>query len=314
MAANVETFLNIESIDMSYAGLQKESLKGEVAVIPGSTSNIGLGYARAIAWAGGKVVVSGTNEKAGTEIERVINEENAAGTALFVKCDVTQEADVKNLAKKALEAFGKVDILINNAMNMKLNGPVLGTPVSDLEQSFAISGKGIMLAIQAFVPDMLARKHGTVVYSTTQFHFSPPFIGGAVYCAGKAAATSILMSLANEIGPYAESGVSVFGYLPTGVGRRIPPASPDGSEAPAPRPSSTGFAGSIPPEANAAGMLHCLLHAGELHGSGISTVEAFHAMHYPFPYPEAARQSKHKRLNHTEFTFVFRNVGPGFTA
>ena len=317
MAANVKTFLNIDPIDLSETGLKRDSLKGEVAVVTGSTSNVGLGYVRAIAWTGGKVIVSGTNEKTGAEIERVINEENTPGTALFVKCDVTQEGDVKNLAKRAFEKFGKVDILINNAMNLSLNGPVLKSPVSDLEQSFAISGRGVMLTIQEFVPAMLERKHGVVSYSTTQFHYSPPMIGGAMYCAGKAAATSITMSLANEIGPYEKNGVGVFCMIPAGVGTHDPSksVSPDGRDVSimiSPRTSTTGFDGPIPPDANAAGMVYCILNAGKLHGSGISVMDAFHAMNYPFPNPEFAQKSEMRRLTDNELTLVFKNMGPGF--
>ena len=315
MVGTIDTFLPIEPIDLSNTCLKKDSLKDEVAVVTGSTSNIGLGYVRAIAWAGGKVVVSGRNEKAGAEIERVINAENAPGTALFVKCDVTQEADVKNLAEKAFARFGKVDILINNAMNLGLNGPVLKSPVSDLEQSYAISGRGTMLTIQAFVPGMLERRHGVVVYSTTQFHYSPPMIGGAMYTAGKATATSITMSLANEIGPYKDTGVGVFCMIPPGVGRgdrSTAAVSPDGRERPSNPPSSTGFAGPIPPEANAAGMVYCLVNAGRLHGSGISVIDAFHDMGYPFPHPETARKTGMRRLTDNELTLVFKNMGPGF--
>ena len=319
MAPVVESFLNIEPIDLANTGLKKDSLKDEVAVVTGSTSNVGLGYVRAIAWAGGKVVVSGRNKEAGVEIERVINAENAPGTALFVQCDVTQEEEVKNLAKKAFDCFGKVDILINNAMNLGLNGSVLGSPVSDLEQSFAISGRGTMLTIKEFVPAMLERKHGVVVYSTTQFHYSPPMIGGAMYCAGKAAATSVTMSLANEIGPYKETGVGVFCMIPAGVGRFDPSrvkefVSPDGKQVlKNPGVSTTGFEGPIPPEANAAGLLYCILNAEKLHGSGISVIDAFHTMHYPFPKPDAARKSEMRRLTDNELTLVFRNMGPGFT-
>jgi 3-oxoacyl-[acyl-carrier protein] reductase len=317
MPAGIETFLDIEPIDLTSTGLKRDSLKGEVAVVTGSTSNVGLGYVRAIAWAGGKVVVSGTNEERGAEAERVINAENSPGTALFVKCDVTQEGDVSNLAKRALEKFGKVDILINNAMNLGLNGPVLGSPVSDLERSFAISGRGTMLAIKQFVPAMLERKHGVVVYSTTQFHYSPPMIGGAMYTAGKAAATSITMSLANEIGPYKDSGVAVFCMIPAGVGN--PSSSnahllpPPGGADKAPPPRRTGFDGQIPPDANAAGLVYCILNAEQLHGSGISVIDAFHAMGYPFPNPESAQKSEMRRLTDNELTLVFRNMGPGFT-
>ena len=277
MAAIVESFLDIEPLGLSATCIKKDSLKGEVAVITGSTSNVGLGYARAIAWAGGSVVITGNNEAAGAEAVRVIDAENAPGTAMFVRCNVTSANDMKNLAEHAAERFGKVDILVNNAMNMRLNGSVLESPVSDMEQSFAISGLGVMHAIKEFVPGMLKRRHGVVVYSTTQFHYSPPMIGGAIYCAGKAVATSLTMSLANEIGPYSESGVGVFCMIPTGVGR---PRPADPNRPPA-QPSTNGFVGPISPEANAAGMVYSIMNAGKLHGCGISVNDAFEAMNYP---------------------------------
>jgi len=319
MAATVDTFLDIAPIDFTNLGIRKDSLKGEVAVVTGSTSNVGLGYVRAIAWAGGKVVISGNNEKAGAEIERVIDAENEPGTALFVKCDVTKEDDVKNLAKKAFAKFGKVDILVNNAMNMHLNGPVLGSPVSHLDQAYAISGRGTLLTIKEFVPGMVERKHGVVVYSTSQFHFSPPMIGGAIYGAGKSVATSITMSLANEIGPYKDNGVGVFCMIPAGVGRGAMkiPVMPDGSpgkEQPDAPPMANGFDGAIPPEANAAGLVYSILNAGKLHGSGISVFDAFNAMNYPYPNPATVRKRDSRRLPDGELTLIFCNMGPGFGA
>jgi len=58
MAASIDTFLDIEPMDFTGTGLNRDSLKDEVAVVTGSTSNVGLGFVRAIAWAGGKVVVT----------------------------------------------------------------------------------------------------------------------------------------------------------------------------------------------------------------------------------------------------------------
>ena len=318
MAAVVDTFLDIEPIDLEYAGIKRDSLRGEVAVVTGSTSNVGLGFVRAIAWAGGKVVVSGNNEKAGAEIVRVIDAENSPGTAIFVRCNVTSANDVKNLARLAFEEFGKVDILINNAMNLDLNGSVLDSPVSDLEQSFAISGRGVMLALHEFVPPMLERKHGVVMYSTTQFHYSPPMFGGAMYTAGKAAATSIIMSLANEVGPYDKSGVGVFCMIPAGVlkpGVHRVPVSPDGrdmSQGVGAVMGMPGFGGPIPPEAAGAALVYCIQNAGRIHGSGISVMDAFDAMGYPYPVPETAVKSDMRRLTDNELTLVFKNMGPGF--
>ena len=307
--ATIDTFLDIEPIDLTDTGIQPDSLSGEVAVITGSTSNVGLGYARAIAAAGGKVVITGRNEEQGKEAERVIELEYGQGAAKFVRCDVTQEADIQHLALVAGETYGKVDILINNAMNLRLNGPVLSSPVSELNEAFDLSGPAVMRTIQAFVPGMLERKHGVVVYSTTQFHYSPPMIGGAIYCAGKAVATSLTMSLANEIGPYSETGVGVFCMIPSGVGRMRPSSDPN---RPAPQPSAYGFIGPIPPEANALALVYSILHAGKLHCSGISCVDAFAAMNFPYPHPEALQTNAMYRLNDRELTLVFRNMGPGF--
>lgn len=328
------TILNIEPIDLTNTGLKTDSLAGEVAVITGGASNVGLGYARAMAWAGAKVVIADLNEVAGAETERVINEENGPDTALFVKTNITSEEDVKNLAAKAFEKFGKVDLLINNAMNMRLNGPILSSPVSDLEASFAISAKGVMLAIKEFVPGMLERKHGVVTYSATQFHYAPPMVGGSIYTAGKAAATSVVMSLANEV---KGKGVNVFCLTPAGVGRidfskmapppmdmPAPPAGAPAGDMPKfdmskmPKPDFSkmfampGFNSMIPPEAAGAAMVYCILHADQLHGSGIIINDAFNAMNFPYPNPDTVSHMPSKRISDMELTMTFCNMGPGF--
>ncbi len=314
--AVTSTILNIEPIDLEYAGLKKDALKGEVAVVTGGASNVGLGYARAISWAGAKVVIADMNPEAGLETERVINAENGVDTALFVKTNITEEQDVKNLAAKAFEKFGKVDILVNNAMNMRLNGPVLSSPVSDLDSSYAISGRGVMLAIKEFVPAMLERGHGVVTYSATQFHYAPPMIGGSIYCAGKAAATSLMMSLANEV---RDTGVYVFCLTPAGVARidfsKLPPPL-EGAEIPKFDPSMfamPGFNGMIPPEAGGAAMVYCIQNAKELHGSGIIINDVFEAMNYPYPNPATVMIRESRRLSDMELTMAFCTMGPGFT-
>jgi len=304
--------LNIEPIDLLYTGLEKEALKGKVALVTGAASNIGLGYARALAWAGAKVVVSDISEEAGNEAARVINAENSADTAIFVKADVSSEADINNLAEKAFEKFDKVDILVNNAMNMRLNGSILNSPVSDLDQSYFISGRGVMLAAKAFVPGMIERKYGVVIFSGTQFHYHPPMIGGAIYTAGKAAASSLIMSLANEV---KGTGVSAFCLTPAGVNRfdsanpRRPANRPDVDRAKFKMP---GFDGFIPPEAGGAGLVYCVLNAEKLNGSGIIMNDAFDAMNFPFPNPETAVRTKLRRLSDFELTMALCNMGPGF--
>ena len=308
------TILNIEPIDLEYAGLKKDSLKGEVAVVTGGANNIGLGFARAIAWAGASVVVGDINEKAGVETARVICEENDADVAIFVKCDVTKESDIKNLAEKAIAKFGKVDILINNAMNVGLKGSVLNSSIDDLELSYALSGRALMYAFKEFIPAMIERKHGTVAFCSSQFHYAPPLVGGAMYCAGKAIGSSLTMSLANEL---KETGVNVFCITPAGVVRQDAnrkPTDADGKEIvpTGPPRGMPGFNGTIPPESGGAAMVYCLLNAATLHGSGIAISDAFNAMNYPYPNPDTLRKGQSRRLTDMELTLVLMNMGPGF--
>lgn len=315
----IETFLNIEPIhsELEKAGIPKDCLKGEVAVITGAASNVGLGFARAIAASGGCVVISDINAKNGQEAERVINEENERDAAIFVECDVTKEKDVKAMAEKAFEKFGKVDILINNAMNMRLNGAILKSSVEELDQSYAISARGVALAIKEFVPHMIERKHGVVTYSATQFHYCPPMVGGTVYTAGKAAATSLIMSLANELGPAEQSGIGVFCFVPAGVARidpsRFPPPPPGAPKVDPKMFAMPGFPSMIPPETGGAAMVFCILHAKEIHGSGFIVNDVLQEMNYPFPVPETVRKTEARRLSDMELTMAFCYMGPGFS-
>lgn len=298
--------LNIEPIDLEYVGIKKGSLDGKVAVITGGVNNIGLGYSRAVAWAGAKVVVSDINEENGNETQRVINEETNGDNALFVKCDVTKDEEIKNLARSAIEKFGKVDILIHNAMNMTLNGELLKSTISDMDQSYAISARGFMLLAKEFVPAMIERKYGVVAYSATQFHYLPPMIGKATYTGGKAAAASLAMSLANEV---KDTGVNVFCLTPAGVNRR--PSNPN--EPPvAATYSMPGFEGWIPPEVGGAAMVYSILNSQKIHGSGIIVNDALDAMKFPYPKPETAVRNKLRRLSDMELTMAMCNMGKGF--
>ena len=296
-------------IDLSNTCLKKGALDGEVAVVTGSTSNVGMGFARALAWAGANVVVCGRNEARGQAIAGLINRESGEGKALFVRTDVTRDEDVAELANQAFSAFGKVDILINNAMDLGINGTVLDSPVSDLDRSYAISAHGSMLTIKAFVPAMVERGHGTVTYSSTQFNYWPPMLGGSMYTAGKAAATSLTMSLANEV---AGTGVNVFCFCPAGVGAFNPDSLKD-SDFSTEGFAMPGFPGLIPADASGAAMVYSILNGAKLHGSGIIVSDALTAMGYPFPKPETLRKVHPPRLEDGySITMAFCNMGKGF--
>ena len=294
--------------DISNSGLQKGCLCGEVAVVTGSTSNVGKGFAQALAWAGAKVVVVGRGASRGAAVADEINADNGPGTAIFVQADVSSAADIAALKEQALAAFGKVDILINNAMDMSLNGSILESTVEDLDRAYAISARAVMLAVQAFVPDMLRRGHGTVTYSTTQFHYVPGMLGGSVYTAAKAAATSVTMSLANEV---KGSGVNVFCFCPAGVGA-VNPASQKVLTEAMKNMRMPGFPSMIPADASGAAMVWMLLHAAEMHGTGTMVGDVLMAMDYPFPCPETLRKDTRHYTPEMPLTLMFCYMGHGF--
>ena len=293
--------------DLSGTRLKKGSLDGRVALVTGATSNVGRGYAQALAWAGAKVAVVGRNEQRGNAVAAEINADNGEGTAVFIRADVSVPADIDVLQKEALAAFGRVDILINNAMDLSLNGPILGSRVEDLDQSYATSARAVMLTANAFVPDMIKRGYGVVIYSTTQFHYHPPMIGGSIYTAGKAAATSATMSIANEV---AGTGGSVFCLAPAGVGQ-INPDSVDMKDVTFAQLHMPGFEGLIPADAAGAGLVYCVLRAPELHGTGLLMSDVLAAMKYPFPVPETVRETSGRYLDDMELTMVLCHMGHG---
>lgn len=293
--------------DISYTGLKPGCLAGEVALVTGATSNVGKGYAQALAWAGAKVVVVGRNEERGQAVIDTINADCGEGTAIFVRCDVADADDMAALKETAYSAFGKVDILLNNAMDMSLNGAILESSVEDLDRAYGISARAVMLAIHAFVPDMIERHHGSVCYSTTQFHYVPGMLGGSVYTASKAAATSVMMSLANEI---KGSGVNVFCLTPAGVGP-VNPTSVKVLTEEMKNMRMPGFPSMIPPDASGAGMVWLLLHADQMHGTGTMIGDVLKAMHYPFPCPETLADRDRHYLSQMELTLVPCYMGHG---
>jgi NAD(P)-dependent dehydrogenase (short-subunit alcohol dehydrogenase family) len=303
----MDTELITAPLTVDKTGLPKNALKGEVAVVTGGSSNIGLGISRSLAWLGARVVIASRTASLGNAAADFINKESGAGSALFVSTDVGNEASMKNMARKAFDAFGKVDILVNNAMDMSLEAPILKTSIAQMDRQYEIAVRGTLLGIQLFVPGMKDRKHGVVTFLSTAFRYP---MGPSNYCAAKSATCSMMMSLANELGPVKDSGVAVFTFLPTSVNRRR--AGP-------PEPKNfiiarnmPGYEGPIPPEDCGAAMAYCIHRAADIHGSGIMIGQAFRQMKWPFPKPETVPTRDYDRINDTVLSLMFGYMGPGF--
>jgi NAD(P)-dependent dehydrogenase (short-subunit alcohol dehydrogenase family) len=180
------------------------SLENKVAVVTGGTSGIGKAAALALAKAGANVVVAGRRENEGNEVVKTI--EKGGGKALFVKTDVTREADVKTLVDKAVATFGHLDIAFNNAGIEGQMGLTTEAQTAENYQSiFDINVKGVLLAMKHEAAAMLRNGGGSIV-NTSSIAGQIGLPGAGVYVASKHAVNGLSKSAALE---FAQKGIRV---------------------------------------------------------------------------------------------------------
>ena len=190
------------------------SLKDKVAVVTGGTSGIGLSTAERFVKAGAKVVISGRREA--TEIADQIG-------AIALKCDVSQEEDVKKLMKNTQEKLGKLDILINNAGVNKGYNKLMESEKSDFDFNYNVNTLGVVNGIKYAVPVM--NEGGSIVNVASAAGIQGvPYL--APYVASKWAVIGITRTAALELG---EKKIRVNAICPTSV--NTPMAHAEGGEA-----------------------------------------------------------------------------------
>ena len=135
-------------------------LKGKVAIVTGAGSGIGRATAELFAEEGAKVVVAEYDPVGGNETVELIKK--AGGDAIFVRVDVSKSAEVQHLMKATLDAYGKIDVLFNNAGILTF-GSVLETDEETWDRMMAINLKGVFLCMKYEVPVMLKSGGGSIV-------------------------------------------------------------------------------------------------------------------------------------------------------
>ena len=143
-------------------------LQGKSAVVTGSTSGIGLAYARAFAKEGANVTINGFGAAADIEKERAGIETDFGVKAAYSPADMTKPAEIADMIKTAEKTFGSVDILVNNA-GIQFVSPVEDFPIEKWDQIIAINLSAAFHAMRAAVPGMKARKWGRII-STASAH------------------------------------------------------------------------------------------------------------------------------------------------
>jgi len=143
-------------------------LKGKTALITGSTSGIGLGYARALAAEGVNITLNGFGDAGAIEQIRTGLEKEFGVRAFYSPADMTKPDEIADMVHKTEQTFGSLDILINNA-GIQHVAPIEEFPIEKWNQIIAINLSSAFHAIRAAVPGMKARKWGRII-STASAH------------------------------------------------------------------------------------------------------------------------------------------------
>jgi NAD(P)-dependent dehydrogenase (short-subunit alcohol dehydrogenase family) len=173
---------------------------GRVAVITGGGSGLGAGIARRFAEAGAAVVVHYHTSAPGAEaVVRAI--QAARGKAVAVGGDLTQGADAERLLVETAKAFGRVDVLINNA-GLYPESDLLGMTEADWDAVLGANLRSVFLCTQAAARRMIARGDGGAIVNIASIEAANPQTGHSHYGAAKAAVIAHTRAAAQELAPH----------------------------------------------------------------------------------------------------------------
>jgi 3-hydroxybutyrate dehydrogenase len=173
------------------------ALTGKSAVVTGSTSGIGLAYARAFAKEGANVLLNGFGEPDAIERERAGIEREFGVRAIFSPADMTKPAEIEAMIRQAEEAFGAVDILVNNA-GIQHVSPIEDFPIEKWDQIIAINLSSAFHAIRAAVPGMKRRGWGRIIQTASAHSLvASPF--KSAYVSAKHAIAGLTKTVALEL-------------------------------------------------------------------------------------------------------------------
>ena len=187
------------------------------AIITGSSKGIGRAIAIGFAQAGFRLVLCAREEKS---VRRVADEiVGIGGTAVALSCDVSKRQDVQVLVDSAMEAYGRIDILVANAGVLEPRATVEKMPLQEWQNILHINMTGVMLCNQAVLPHMIRQRYGRIQNMGSPLEYTP-VRRLAAYAASKGAVHAFTRVLAAEV---SDHNVKVNLHYPGDLRTRINP-------------------------------------------------------------------------------------------